>query len=69
MGIKKDIKMFDFYTKVSQYCPNCGHTMIIPSQINYKICNWCGNKVYRTKECEFKDKFKLAQIKENKNER
>ena len=69
MGIKKDIKMFDFYTKVSQYCPNCGHTLYIPNPMKFKICDWCGCKTYRNNQEEFLDKFKKAQIKENKNER
>ena len=66
MGLKGDIRRFEEYAKIRKYCPYCGHTNSMPIQLNSKICGWCGKKIYRTKEAEFKDKFNVARIKENK---
>ena len=37
----------------------CGKKTIFPPLIkkDYKICSWCGRKVYRDKKVEFKDKL------------
>lgn len=69
MGFKTDKRMLEYYQKIKVYCPNCGHSNSMPKWVEIRICSWCGHKVYRTKEIEFKDKLKKAQIKEKKNER
>ena len=38
----------------------CGCVSLITSQRDWKICRWCGHKIYRTKEIEFKYKMKEA---------
>lgn len=35
----------------------CGHVIII-IDLPYKICDWCGRKIYRSKKDEFKDKLR-----------
>lgn len=64
MGKKRDDKMFEAYTQIRVYCKNCGHALFIPNPMVYKICDWCGCKNYRNKQCEFLDKLKMAQRKE-----
>lgn len=61
-----DLKMFEYYAKIRAYCPNCGHSCDMPINIDKKVCTWCGSMIYRTKEIEFKEKLKKAQIKEKK---
>ena len=68
MGLKTDKKRLEAYSKLTIHCPNCGHSILMTSRKNFRICNWCGSKVYRTKEIEFKEKLKLAQIRSNKND-
>lgn len=66
MSIRSDRRMFEYYAKLTVYCPNCGHSNTIPVQLEKKICSWCGHTVYRTKEIEFKEKLIKAQKKEGK---
>lgn len=46
-------KLINFKVK----CQKCGHTIILIDRESC-ICNWCGEKVYRSKKDEFKDKLK-----------
>lgn len=66
MGLKRDVRLLEAYAEIRVYCNNCGHTLHIPNPLNYKICTWCGTKVYRNKQTEFMDKLKKAQRKEQK---
>lgn len=47
----------------------CGHKMVIlPTQkLNYRICSWCGRKVYKDKKSEFLDKI-TTQLQRSKYE-
>lgn len=68
MGIKQDVKRQEQIAQMTIYCPSCGHSMFMAKQTDFKICSWCGVKVYRTKELEFKEKLKIAQIRSKKND-
>jgi len=52
---------------IQVYC-KCGHS--VSFRLPYKrLCSYCGRVVYPTKKMWFKDKLKIAMIKEkNKNE-
>lgn len=50
---------FVFDKMISQHkvkC-KCGHVIVMIDR-PFKICNWCGKKVYRSKKDEFEDKLK-----------
>ena len=40
----------------------CGHRILMGLE-ERKVCNWCGNYVYRNKEIEFKYKLKEKMMK------
>lgn len=42
---------------------SCGHSILIPPQLDRLCCNHCGHYVYRDKKTEFKYKFKSESIK------
>ena len=46
-------RMTDEYDKVKYLC-KCGHRVIIPEKYEKRLCNWCQNYVFKTKEDEFK---------------
>lgn len=69
MGFKNDKRMFEYYAQMRVYCPVCGHSNTMTKLKDVKICTWCGNKVYRDKEAEFKDKLRIARLKEKKDEK
>ena len=53
-----------FIEELSKYrikC-KCGHTFHITNARDFKICNFCGRKVYRNAKCEFIDKLKTHKI-------
>lgn len=53
------MKKIDILDALSEYkvkC-KCGHVLTI-IKVPYKLCNWCGRKVYRSKKDEFKDKLR-----------
>lgn len=54
-------KFIDELSKYRIKC-KCGHTLHITKQRDFKICNFCGRKVYRDSKCEFMDKLKLHKI-------
>lgn len=66
MSLRNDIKMFEYYSKITKHCPNCGHSITMPKFVKKTICNWCGLSVYQNKQEEFKDILKKKIIKENK---
>ena len=69
--MKKNLMTFK---EISKYCNEiqkfkveckCGHRVMIPFGKDFKICNWCGHKVYRNKNLEFKERLK--QILKNED--
>lgn len=52
----EEIKLANALMKITYKC-NCGHSVIIAHPKTYEICTWCGNKVYKNKKEEFKDKL------------
>lgn len=40
----------------------CGHKVVVlPTQkMKYRICSWCGRKVYLNKKSEFMDKLETS---------
>ena len=49
-----------YIDKISQFkskCSYCGHTTVMLKQ-KFIICGWCGHKIYKNKQEEFKDKIK-----------
>ena len=58
------------FKEIQKYCNEigkykipckCGHKVVIlPTQkMNYKICSWCGRKVYKDNKSEFIDKLNI----------
>lgn len=54
--MKEEIKIAEAYSKVRHYC-KCGHTVYVISQNDFDYCNYCGRRVYKNKEIEFKRKL------------
>lgn len=50
-------RMTDNLDKVKYRC-NCGHRIIIPKAMDKKVCDWCGNYVFKNKKDEFKYRVK-----------
>ena len=52
------IKRMAEIDKYKYYC-KCGHTVVIYpiERKNRKICNWCGQYVYISRQEEFKEKL------------
>lgn len=59
MSLKDIEKTHDVITNYSVKC-KCSHSMYMPVYVKFKICGYCGRKVYRNKQEEFKDKIKGA---------
>lgn len=61
-------KKLDKLDSLNQVYCKCGHS--VSFRLPYKrLCNYCGRVVYPNKKMWFKDKLKVAMIKEkNKNE-
>lgn len=53
MSKLEDNKLTETYTKLTIKC-KCGHSIIITKQNPVKICNHCGNIVYRDPKEYFK---------------
>lgn len=51
---------------VQVYC-KCGHSVSFIAPFK-RVCNYCGRVVYPTKKMWFKDKLKVAIIKEKKKD-
>lgn len=60
--IDKAMKIMEVYREIKYKC-QCGHSVIIPAFMDKKICDWCGHWVYKSKQDEFKDKFKKIKHK------
>lgn len=39
----------------------CGHSILIPPQIDKKVCTWCGRYVFKNKKDEFK--YRMKEVK------
>lgn len=48
MSIEELQRYTDDRNKCKVKC-SCGHSMCIPSFLEYKICSYCGSKVYNKK--------------------
>jgi hypothetical protein len=59
-----DTKRLRMYTDNRVKC-KCGHSHFMPVFLSYKICDWCGNIVFRNENEEFKYKLK-RQIRRQK---
>lgn len=56
MSYTKDTKMLKMYTDNRVKC-KCGHSHFMPVFVPYKICGWCGERVFRNEKEEFKYKL------------
>ena len=50
----------DEYDKVKYRCKHCGHRVVIPYNVDKKICGWCQHYVFKNPEDEFKYRLKEA---------
>lgn len=55
--------------KARQYCPHCGHSILIPEKRTKRICNHCGHLVFKNKNEEFKHRLKTEIIKRKRERR
>ena len=65
-SFKKDTEWYrnltNEYDKVKFIC-KCGHRVIILKKIEKKICDWCGEFVFRDKKAEFDYRMKEQLLK------
>lgn len=54
----RDSKYFDEASKVTVIFECSCRTIFENKNMDYKICRWCGKKIYRDKKTEFKEKIK-----------
>ena len=59
---KEIIKLARIYTNNRIKC-KCGHSISFLGRNKYKICSWCGRKVYKNSLEEFKDKLRKKGLK------
>lgn len=55
--LKATRKRQDIFTKLSVYCPHCGHTVLMIN-VDRTICTHCGYWVYKDAKTEFMYKMK-----------
>lgn len=60
--VKETIKLARIFTDNSIKC-KCSHTVVIPSNKDKVICDWCGNYVFKTPQAEFSFRLKERLIK------
>ena len=65
---KELIKYHDIITKNRIKC-KCGHSVVLPPELNKIICNWCGNYVFKSKKDEFEYRMKEAMRREVENKK
>ncbi len=41
----------------------CGHSVLIPPELDKIICTWCGNYIFKDKKEEFKYRLKEEMLK------
>ncbi len=61
-SLRDIIKLQEAYSRNAKKC-ECGHTMAISANTQYVICTWCGRKIFRNKQEEFKYKLGIAKRK------
>lgn len=64
LNFKELIKYNDEAQRHTVTC-ECGHRVIIPENRKYRICSWCGIKVYKSEKDKFKEKL-INQMKKGK---
>lgn len=57
-----DFKRSEVFTKLSVYCKNCGHTLLVVNK-DRLICSHCGHWVYKDDKTEFMYKLKEGMNK------
>lgn len=45
----------------------CGHSIVMTNNITKTLCTWCNHYVYKNAKEEFKDKMRIAILKQNKS--
>ena len=55
-GYKSEIKLLEVICNNTVKC-KCGHSISFLDKSEKKICNWCGNYVYKNKKLEFIEKL------------
>lgn len=50
-------KYAEMLSKGRKKC-NCGHTIMFPSCVDWVLCGWCGNYVFKDKKTEFQYRMK-----------
>lgn len=63
MNFKDITKIMDERSKHKVYC-KCGHSIVLPPKLDFKICSWCGCRVVNQRKM-FKEKL-LDKLKEKK---
>jgi hypothetical protein len=63
---KEDTKAFSIRTKYRKLC-KCGHSLVMYpfEKLDYKVCKWCGRRVYKNEQTRFKYILK-KYLKEDK---
>lgn len=61
---REEIKRFDEITNNTYIC-KCGCRSTISAQMNYVVCRWCGNLVFKNSKDEFEHKLR-SEIYRNK---
>lgn len=54
--MKDDIKIADDLSEVRKYC-KCGHVVYLLNKYDFSYCGYCGRRVYKNDEIEFKRKI------------
>lgn len=57
------IKYGDAINKFKYNC-KCGRKVVMPNNVDKKICSWCGNYVFKNKRQEFKYRIKERLLNE-----
>ena len=53
LTVKEFERLSNEYEKVKYYC-SCGHSVIIPYNVDKQLCGWCHKYVFKNKQDEFK---------------
>ena len=56
----KDIEKYASEMQKFKIKCKCSHTVIIPYNVDLKICSYCGHYVFKDKKTEFKYKMNKA---------
>lgn len=58
-------RMAEEYDKVKYKC-ECGHSVIIPYNVDKQLCGWCHRYVFKNKQDEFKYRLNERKLKNDK---